>query len=85
MDQGIIANLKVNYRNLMLKQVLQKRDDKDETKLNILDAMLMMKEGWTKVTSNTVANCFRHCSFALSAEAPDLIEVDDEDSNRLLD
>uniref|UniRef100_A0A3B3RIJ6 DDE-1 domain-containing protein n=1 Tax=Paramormyrops kingsleyae TaxID=1676925 RepID=A0A3B3RIJ6_9TELE len=48
--QGIIANFKRHYRSLVLK-------------LTILDSLHMQKVAWNRVTSKTIANCYRRAGF----------------------
>lgn len=63
MDQGVIKSLKTHYRKLLVLRMLQ-NIERNETKcLTILDAILMISEAWEKVTSTTIANCFRHAGF----------------------
>ncbi|XP_033229057.1 tigger transposable element-derived protein 4-like [Belonocnema kinseyi] len=64
MDQGIIKNLKVNYRRRIIKRLLKASDEKmGLTNLNLLDAIFDLNKAWTDVTSDTIANCFRKAGF----------------------
>ncbi|XP_051155662.1 tigger transposable element-derived protein 4-like [Leptopilina boulardi] len=54
MDQGIIRALKTNFRkNLVLKTVD-----------NLLDAILMIYVAWTKISQETISNCYKHAGFS---------------------
>lgn len=44
--------------NRILKQFKQYR-----SKLNILDAILMIFEGWENISPDNITNCLRHASF----------------------
>ncbi|XP_033222736.1 tigger transposable element-derived protein 4-like [Belonocnema kinseyi] len=64
MDQGIIQNLKVNYRQRIIKRLLKASDKKMWlTDLNLLDAIFDLNEAWADVTSDIIANCFQKASF----------------------
>ncbi|XP_033229131.1 tigger transposable element-derived protein 4-like [Belonocnema kinseyi] len=58
-DQGIIKNPKVNYRQRIIKRLLKALDEKmGLTDLNLLDAIFDLKKAWGDVTSDTIAdNC----------------------------
>ncbi|XP_033230852.1 tigger transposable element-derived protein 4-like [Belonocnema kinseyi] len=64
MDEGIIKNLKVNYRRRIIKRLLKASDEKmGLTDLNSLDAIFDLNKAWADVTSDTIANCFWKASF----------------------
>lgn len=64
MDQGIISNLKVHYRRLLLKERIGKLDEGKEFESTLLQALRMLKKGWASVKPETIKNCFRHAGFA---------------------
>ena len=75
MDAGIIKNLKVHYRNLLL----QKKILGIEFKPTLIDALSILHRSWGKVTSATVQNCFRHVGFTdETVEANELEEQPSE-------
>ena len=61
-DAGTIKCTKAIYRNLICICALDcdEVDEEDIFKLNILEAMVMMKEAWGEMTSETIENCWRH-------------------------
>ena len=72
MDQGIIANFKRHYRCLVLRHLMTAIDDSSDAsmrvtelakKLTLLDSLHMQKEAWSRVTVQTVVNCYRRASF----------------------
>jgi len=72
MDQGIIANFKRHYRSLVLRQLMTTIDQDNESsthaselakKLTLLYSLHMVKEAWSRVTTETVVNCYRWASF----------------------
>ena len=56
------GTIKAIYRNLICICALDRDevDEEDIFKLNILEAMVMMKEAWEEMTSETIQNCWRH-------------------------
>ncbi len=70
MDQGIIQNLKVFYRHLLVKRgLLPAVEQKITMQWTMLDTLSALKDAWTKVKPATIANCFRHCGF-VKPDAP---------------
>ncbi|XP_014250358.1 tigger transposable element-derived protein 4-like [Cimex lectularius] len=57
MDQGIIKNLKVKFRQRLVLKML---DQPENFKVSLLDAILMISDSWDDVTQKTIQNCFRH-------------------------
>lgn len=63
MDQGIIRLLKVHYRKLSLKMILDEIDKtgtRPDEKLNVLQAMEFIRKAWNAVGSDAIHNCFLH-------------------------
>ena len=71
MGQGIIANLKVKCRKLMLKKLVNTFDDEDADpkSITLLDGLRFLKSAWYAVTSTPIANCFKHCGFVSKDQA----------------
>ena len=65
-DQGIIQCFKRNYRQALLQQYILAIENKEDFKLNVLDAMIYTQIAWEKVVPCTVENCFRHAGFGAS-------------------
>ena len=42
MDQGVIRNLKLHYRKLVIKKIIRAIDTKTEFVINVLDALCML-------------------------------------------
>ena len=70
-DQGIIQSLKVHYRHQLLRATLQTMENGNQHRITVLDAMQWLKIAWDKVTSTTIMNCFRHCSFIIASQSED--------------
>ncbi|XP_014345928.1 tigger transposable element-derived protein 4-like [Latimeria chalumnae] len=70
-DQGIFRTLKAHYHRLIVSKLLATIDaadcelsaDKLAKKIDILGAMLLIKEAWDFATSGTIINCFRKSGF----------------------
>ena len=77
MDQGVIRNLKLHYRKLIIQKKIRAVDTKTEFSISVLDALRMLNNAWAKVTSATISNCYKHAGF----KYPDSVAVttDDED------
>ena len=65
MDQGIIVNLKVLYREAMLKKLICSIDGSmnDPKKFTLLVGLPLLRQAWRDVKKSTIVNCFRTCGF----------------------
>lgn len=68
LDQGIIKNLKVFYRQLSLKRLLCSIDSASslselEKSITVLHALTWIKCAWGKVTKETISHCFSKAGF----------------------
>jgi len=75
-DQGIIQNLNVQYRKLVLLKQITYAEKKKDFVITVLDALRLLQQAWTSVTPTTITNCFRHARF--SHQTP---ETENEDSD----
>ena len=69
-DQGIIKAFKQIYRKLLVRSYILHVEDqmkgrkKDQVyKVDVLDALHRIKEAWSLVKQDCIANCFRHAGF----------------------
>ena len=90
-DQGIIQNLKMQYRKYLLIKLIAAIEAKEEFSPNLLDALYLLRLSWDTVTPQTIANSFRHCGFRLpedtgrSAPSPtEIPETADVDGDSLI-
>ena len=61
MDAGIINNFKVNYKRNLVKHYVCEIDNKGSfERVDLKQAIYFVKDSWSTVTSDTIANCFRH-------------------------
>jgi hypothetical protein len=76
MDQGIIQNFKVKYRDQLLRAAIRNFDQKRSFDPDLWDAMQWTQTAWDGISQSTIANCFKHAGFA--AESSDEPVVEDE-------
>ena len=79
MDQGVIQNLKMNYRKLLLKDLISAIDMKKNFHVSVLDAIFYIDKSWSMVTSTCISNCFRHAGFQFSTNSTSVDEIIDEE------
>lgn len=53
MDQGIIQNLKIHYRKLVIMKQLKSIERNKELQITVLDALRMLYQAWDRVTEKT--------------------------------
>ena len=63
MDMGIIANLKVNYKNYLSKSKNLHLENDQQFNVNVLDAMCFLKKSWDDVKTSTIQHCFQKAQF----------------------
>lgn len=63
MDQGIINNLKVNYRKLLLQQRLECFEQNTDYTIDILTCIKLITKAWNNVHVTSIYNCFRKAGF----------------------
>lgn len=68
-DQGIIQNLKFNYRKQLLRKYLVAIEAIEEFSISLLDALHMLRSAWNSVKPTTIENCFRHAGFSKIANS----------------
>ena len=59
MDAGIIRCLKVHYRNSLAKLRLLAFEEKRDFKVDVLEAMRLLRRAWNSVSEVTIQNCFK--------------------------
>lgn len=64
LDQGVIMSLKAGYRKRVIDRLLFNMRMKRDTDVDLYAAIEMLQAAWMSVTATTIANCFRHASFA---------------------
>ena len=81
MDQGVIQNVKVQYRKLLLRELLLKLEECHSVtelikKVTVLDAVNWICEAWDNVTPLTIQRCFRKAGFSIDIDTNEDIEDD---------
>ena len=74
MDAGIIQSVKINYRKRLLRHLISRMDACNTASelvklVNILDAILWIKDVWSSLPSSTIQKCFTKCGFQRQIEA----------------
>lgn len=76
LDQGVIRSFKCHYRKFVLRKVIINMEAEQTSSISVLDAVDLMKKAWSKVTQQTIVNCFNH-SKLLTSQVADLHQSDD--------
>ncbi|KAM3936770.1 tigger transposable element-derived protein 4-like [Leptodactylus fuscus] len=65
LDLGVIKSLKYNYRRLLVQRALalMERNQLDQLKPDLLQAMHFLVASWNKVTPACIKNCFQKAGF----------------------
>ena len=75
-DMGVIRTLKAHFRHQLRQNIIDTIDDSEEElvanevvkKVSLLDTMNMLDVAWTKVTAETVRNCWKKGGFVEDLE-----------------
>lgn len=81
MDQGIIKSFKAQYRRRLVHKYLaavEKNTQIKDITINVKEAIDMAFQAWQKVTSTTIANCFKKAGFIKPQQAEENAELDEE-------
>lgn len=78
LDQGIIKSLKVHFRKFQVTKMIEAAELGTVFNTSLLDAITLVSRAWEKVTSATIANCFKH-SGLLTASAQEPSQMDNLD------
>ena len=63
MDQGVIRNLKLYYRKLVIQIVFRAVDNKIDLTISVLDALRMLSQAWgsnTRKILSAIASSMRN-------------------------
>ena len=71
MDAGVIRCLKAHYRNSLAKMRLLAFEEKRDFKVDVLEAMRLLRRAWNSVSEVTLQNCFKKANF---------VRLEDEDN-----
>ena len=78
MDQGVIRNLKTNYRGRLVP-LLHRALEKNQSypRISILQAMKTRPDSWEAVTKETVINCFKKAEINSDVQEAAIADSDD--------
>jgi hypothetical protein len=81
MDQGVIRCLKAHYRRNIVRRLLKAMEQKQDTRISVLDALQLISKSWAAVTPAAIAHCFNHCGFISEDDNEDHFDdaPDDDD------
>ena len=71
-DGGIIKSLKCQYRSALCSRILLLLEEGGTDalqmvkKIQVIDAIFLLVDAWSKVTQQTIANCWRNCLAGVS-------------------
>ena len=80
MDAGIIKTVKDSYLTYLAEHLFTENEVKS---INVLDAITWITKSWTELKIDTVRNCCKHArfSFLCGIKVPNLVSLDDSESN----
>lgn len=81
MDQGIIWSLKQTYRKELLLKILEMQATDRNVSISILDAIIILHNSWTKVSTETIRNCFHRAGLIKNADSEVLNDSFDLEDN----
>jgi hypothetical protein len=58
MDAGVIWSFKSHYRRYMVEKRLAAFDRQEDYRMALIDALVLVRSSWARVTEATVQNCF---------------------------
>jgi hypothetical protein len=70
MDMGIIENLKTSYRAKLVNYILEAIQEnllasstakEVSASTDLIQAVQFIADGWQRVSTKTIQNCFAHC------------------------
>ncbi|XP_059217624.1 tigger transposable element-derived protein 6-like [Stomoxys calcitrans] len=87
LDQGIIRSFKCFYRKLIISKQLLHLEcsgtlENFSKKIDVFEALSMVKNAWSTVTTETVKNCFRKAGF-VTGEVLETVEEEDSILNEI--
>ena len=86
MDQGVIQNLKLFYRQQLALRRLIAHERGEVFNINLYHSMVMLRESWRKVRPETIMNGFKKAGFDIHVPASDVPENEEaEYFERVLD
>lgn len=82
LDQGIIQNFKLKYRQFFIKRLLtftnaEETMEKAKESINLASTMVWISTAWKNVTSNTIKKCFQKAGFA-TVKGDDAFDEEDD-------
>ena len=79
-DAGIIQNLKCYYQKFKLKMNVDCLDANKQPEILLSETIRFIKDAWDNVSSQTIANCWRHTGLFIDENEPTLVDDSDSDA-----
>jgi len=77
LDAGIIKNFKLQYKSKLMQHYVREVDTKGSfQRIDLKQAIYFVKDAWTMVKEQTIANCFGHTGIMPSVQATQPPEQD---------
>lgn len=79
MDAGIIRAFKARYKHLYIHQVINDFDEgiEEPEKIDILQAIRLVKNAWDAISKETIKNCWRHTQILPSRHLTKIFSEDE--------
>jgi hypothetical protein len=90
LDAGIIRCVKAHYRRAFCMRAIEldEAEEPDIFKINLLEAMKMVREAWNAVSPTTIANCWDHTGIQHESAVPNpstaVVDPAAEEARRLV-
>jgi hypothetical protein len=81
MDQGIIRCMKARYRCRLMEMLLVAMQKKEMLKINVLQALRLIRNTWDSVEPTVIANCYAHCGFKVPTQPTSDVNQEDDDDD----
>ena len=76
MDAGAIRCLKFYYRKNLAEMRLLAFEEQSEFKVNLLNALQILKNAWNSVSDKVIQNCFKKVKFMVQGEESEVDGID---------
>ena len=76
MDAGVIRCLKAHYRNSLAKLRLLAFEEKRDFKVDVLEAIRLLRRAWNNVSEVTIQNCFKKANFVRLGDKDNIEETE---------
>lgn len=79
MDRGVIQNLKVLYRNRVVKKIMRAIEEKRSYEIDPLEGINGIHKAWGYMKPTAIPNCFRKADLVKSSSLSCRTDIPDEE------